>query len=79
MPANCGWFFIASLDVMAKLPPITAQAQLKQLEQIMADGVRPAAAGVIGQMVAVSGAQATVRFSDAALTADDDSDFSVGT
>lgn len=64
---------------MAKLSPMTAQAQLKQLEQIMADGVRPAAAGVIGQMVAVSGAQATVRFSDAALTADDDSDFSVGT
>ncbi len=58
---------------------MTAHAQLKQLEQMVAGDVRPASASAVGQMVAVSGAQATVKFSAAALADDDETDFSVGT
>lgn len=59
---------------------MTAQAQLKQLEEMIADSARPAAAAaVVGQLVAVTGAHATVRFSDASLAGDsDEADFSVG-
>src|SRR5689334_13706653 len=59
---------------------MTAQTQLKQLEQIIAEGTRPVAAdNVVGQMIAVTGAHATVRFAAATTADDDDTDFSVGT
>jgi hypothetical protein len=50
---------------------------LKKLEQLLADQPQPRTSA-LGQMIAVSGAQATIRFSPSVST-DNDSDFSVGT
>ena len=54
---------------------VQVDRHLKRLEELLADGKQPQAASVLGQMVAVSGAQAVIRFAQTA----GDSDISVGT
>ena len=56
------------------------ETQLKRLEQALSASVQPRPDAAIGRMIAVSGAQALVCFSDDALSdAGDTADFSVGT
>jgi len=57
---------------------MSADHQLKKLEEALTAGALPATEA-IGHIVAVSGAQTSVRFSGAALSGDHDTEFSVGT